>query len=166
MVSVIRAERQRRLTLLKDEDGDWAYDQWLFTDEPFVNELCLVLLVAIRHQIERELLRLLARLTVGGNEVGGSEYRRRLRNERKLLRKRDGWTNAIARLDLRTFPEWHSSIETLRLLANRYKHDPLGDPDEGLLKHLQLDLTKCASLPETLELGHRYGHLSPLVAVA
>ena len=57
--------------MLANEDPDYAYDQWLFTDEPFVNELCLVLLVVIRHQLERELLGLLARVIVDAKEIDG-----------------------------------------------------------------------------------------------
>ena len=56
----------------------------------------------------------------------------------------------IARLKLNDFPAWESSMETLRLLANCYKHDPSRSPDEDLLKHLKLDPTVMyASLPES-----------------
>jgi hypothetical protein len=41
VIAVIRAEQQRRASLLTDEDPNFAYDHWLFKDEPFVNELCL-----------------------------------------------------------------------------------------------------------------------------
>jgi hypothetical protein len=54
------------------------------------------------------------------------------------------------KLDLDKFPEWKSSVETLRLLANCYKHDPLRVPARKLLKHLQLDVTeRYAPLPES-----------------
>jgi hypothetical protein len=89
-------------------------------------------------------------LTVDGNEIDGTKYLERLREERERLKRRDGWTNAIVKLNLTEFPEWRTSIETLRLLSNCYKHDPSGDPDEELLSHLKLDLTvKYASLPES-----------------
>jgi hypothetical protein len=66
VIAVIRAEQQRRASLLTDEDPNFAYDHWLFKDEPFVNELCLMLLVTLRHHVERELVRLArGRLTKG-----------------------------------------------------------------------------------------------------
>jgi hypothetical protein len=40
MIRVIRAERTTRLARLPTEDPDLAYDQWLSTDEPFIDELC------------------------------------------------------------------------------------------------------------------------------
>ena len=45
-------------------------------------------------------------------------------------------------------------METLRLLANCYKHDPQGGPDDDLLKHLEKHLKfrqrrRYASLPES-----------------
>ena len=56
MVATVRAERRRRKQPLTGEDDDSPHDRWLFVDEPFVNELCLVLLVALRHELERELV--------------------------------------------------------------------------------------------------------------
>ena len=55
-LNVIRKERKRRLASLPD-DPLAADDLWPSADEVFVNELCLMLLVAIRHQVERELFR-------------------------------------------------------------------------------------------------------------
>jgi hypothetical protein len=66
IIAVIRAEQQRRESLLTDEEPNFAYDQWLFTDAPFVAELCLMLLVTLRHQVERELARLAARAVGDG----------------------------------------------------------------------------------------------------
>ena len=41
-------------------------------------------------------------------------------------------------------------MKTLQLLANSFKHNPSGQPDKQLLKHLNLALTvKYASLPES-----------------
>jgi hypothetical protein len=39
LIAVIRTERDRRIATLEDEDPDYAADRWLFTDEPFLNEL-------------------------------------------------------------------------------------------------------------------------------
>jgi hypothetical protein len=154
MLAVIRMERDRRNALLKSVEPGYAYDQWLFTDAPLVSELCLILLVAVRHEVERELIGLAARVSSRGTEIEGKAYLRRLSNERRLLRQRDGWKRLIMRLNLKRFRAWDSSMEALRLLANCYKHDPLGSPDNALLKHLRPHLKyqqrrKYASLPES-----------------
>jgi hypothetical protein len=107
LIAVIRTERDRRITTLEDEHPDYPADRWLFTDEPFLNELGLVLLVAIRHQLERELIRLAARVTDDRHEMSGDEYRQRIEDERERLRT-DGWKFLIARLRLQAFPEWTS----------------------------------------------------------
>ena len=60
-LSVIKAERRRRASLLREEDPNAAYDQWLFVDRPFVNEFCLMFLVSLFREIERRLLQLAAR---------------------------------------------------------------------------------------------------------
>jgi len=137
MLRMIKAEHDRRVEHLPEEDG---YDQWIFIDEPFVNELCLTLLVAIRHQVERELVLIAARVTNGGRELEGEQYTQRIQKERDNLKKHDGWKDIAAKLHLGTFHEWGASMETLRLLANSYKHDPWAVPDEKLLKHLGLSL--------------------------
>ncbi len=150
MIQVIRDERNARLKRLPTENPDVAYDQWFFTDEPFINELCLDLLVAFRHHIERELVWMAARVTSDGRELAGKGYRKRVRDERELLRKSNGWKKLIAKLKLATVTEWNSSMNTLRLLANSYKHNPSSAPDRDLQKHLGLDLDgNYADLPES-----------------
>jgi hypothetical protein len=146
-IEVIRKERQRRRAELPDPE-DAAYDQWMFTDEPFINDLCLVLLVAIRHQVERELVGIAARVTDDGAPLDRKQYQERMRDEREGLRH--GWKPLIGKLDLRSFPEWQGSMQTLRLLVNSYKHSPWGRPDEDLLQHLKLPLTRnYAVLPDS-----------------
>lgn len=141
MIAVIKSERERRIALLDAMDPDVAYDERLFVVEPFINELCLILLVAIRHQVERELLGVMARKSADGKPIARRDYLDRLRQERKLLRpgakeKKRGMKRVIKELNLTRYPEWKGSMETLRLLANCYKHDPLGGPDEELLDHV------------------------------
>lgn len=63
VIDVIRAERDSRLARLVAEEPELANALWHVYDEPFINELCLMLLVAIRHQVERELVLLTARVT-------------------------------------------------------------------------------------------------------
>lgn len=157
MIALIRAERDRRLKALRNDDSDYADEQWMFTDEPFINELCLLVLVAIRHFAERELVRLGARVAGDGQPLGSKEYWHRVAKERELLRRRDGWVNLAAKLKLTSFSDWTTWLETLRLLANNYKHSAgYGEPEDALLNHLGLNRVisrrprvTYASLPES-----------------
>jgi hypothetical protein len=157
MLAVIRAERQRRADALEAVDADWRWDQWAFNDEPFVNELRLVLLVSIRHLLERELVRLAARINANGKPIPGRKYWRLVEAERQALRRPGGWKDLAARLNLASFAAWHGPLETLRLLANTYKHEPgYAKPGEDLLTHLGLNpiistrpTVTYASLPES-----------------
>jgi hypothetical protein len=145
IIQVIRAERDSRLASLKIEDRDL----WMFTDEPFINELCLTLLVAIRHHVERSLVLIAARVTSDGRELSSEDYWQRIKIERERLRS-CGWGRLIAKLQLDSLADWNLSMKTLQLLANSYKHDPSTSADEGLLRHLGLPLdVTYASLPES-----------------
>ncbi|MGD1074308.1 MAG: hypothetical protein ABSB15_29735 [Bryobacteraceae bacterium] len=142
MIGVIRAEQQsraRRAARLAGEDPDHASDQWLCTDKPFVNELCLILLVAVWHQVERELIWLQARIMGGGREISREQYLQNMRKAEESWGRNDAKETIIGELKLRTFPAWESSMKTLRLLANCYKHDPSLVPGKKILKHLGLD---------------------------
>jgi hypothetical protein len=147
MIAVIRTEQQRRVSLPTEEDPNFAYDRWLFTDEPFVNELCLMVLLTLRHQVERELVRLAARAAEDGKEINGEQYQK---NADLLRRGRAwDWKTIEARLRLKYCKDY-ASMEGLRLLANSYKHDPSMEPDEGLLKLLKLETgVNYAPLPES-----------------
>lgn len=153
MIRVIRAEKKRRLTRLSDEDSEAAYDQWISFDELFVNELCLILLVAIRHQVERELVLLAACVTNDGKDLDRKQYQQNVKAEREGLKKNKkdggGWEPLITKLKLESFTEWASSMETLRLLANCCKHDPSRKPDQKLLAHLKLKPANYMPLPES-----------------
>jgi hypothetical protein len=145
MIRLIRAEADRRVPHVVDDSEEAieaARDQWLSSDEPFLNELCLLLLVALRHQVERELVRIAARTTDDGEAIGREQYREKLKAEREYLKqKKYGWKRLIDLLKLRSYVEWNSSMETLRLLANCYKHDLSQTADEEFLKHLKSDLS-------------------------
>lgn len=147
IVGVIRQEKNRRASLLSGQDPDFAYDHWLFWDLPFIAELCLMLLLALRHQVERELIRFAARAADGGKEISPQQYHQRvdeLRNGRCWK-----WKMVENRLKLKSC-KGEQEIEALRLLANCYKHDSSKEPDEDLLKLLRLQTgVKYASLPES-----------------
>jgi hypothetical protein len=138
-INVIRRERRRRQRRLPNHP-DAAYDQWLFWDLPFVNEMCLLLLVAIHHQIERELIRVAATANGSGKPLSRAQY------EARVPIERDNWKKnrktIISRLKLKSFPEWDHELEALRQIANSYKHTPSRKPDDKLLRLLGLDVRR------------------------
>ncbi len=156
MISVIRTEQIRRMSLLQDEDTNFLYDQWSFSDGPFINELCLMFLVTLRHQIEREVVRIAARSNENRIEISGKQYQENIRRLRKINQRGKNigwdWKEISKRLNLETY-ENYKFIEALRLLSNLYKHEPSMEPDDGLLKLLGLEIgVSYASLPESGEL--------------
>jgi hypothetical protein len=147
IIEVIRQEKNRRASLLKGENPDFADDQWLFRDLPFIAELCLMLLVALRHQVERELIGFAACAADGGNEISPQQYHKRV-DELRRGGQWD-WKNIEPRLKLKSCIG-EEQIEALRLLANCYKHDTSKEPDEKLLKLLGLQTgVRYAQLPES-----------------
>jgi hypothetical protein len=163
IIAVIRREKRRRLARVRRfENSEVAYDLWQFRDTPFVNELCLMMLVTIHHQVERDLVKASAKFTGNSAKVLiGRIYRRRVREERARMRAQ-GMKTLIAKLKLSSFAEWNSSMRTLQLLANCFKHSPSLIPDRALLKHLKMPLVPgrrpvvtYAPLPESDEFRER-----------
>jgi hypothetical protein len=150
IIGLIKREKQRREWLLKGKDPDFAQDQWLFTDAPFVNELYLMLLITLRHQVERELVCLAARAVDDEPEISHITYLERLEQLRNEVRKPKNWDKKIEeRLNLQSFREY-LCIEILRLLSNSYKHNQFMEPDIYLLAQISLDSKiNYASLPES-----------------
>jgi hypothetical protein len=137
VIRIIRTERDKKLKSVKTEEDHYYY---YGIEEPFINEFCLMLLVAIRHEIERELTLFIAYKTSAGSEykkfMAGktslergheeNEFRLWLKEERKRLDgltkdKKKGWKAFYSEvgLDAETI-EW---LEILRELSNSYKHD-------------------------------------------
>jgi hypothetical protein len=150
-INLVTEEARRREALLKDADPNYAYDQWMFTDLPFLHDLSLLFLVAIRHHIERRLLYFAACATCHGNAIKRSDYDQHMKALLSLPLGKRG-KEIEARLSP-TKCAHYPSIEALRLLANSYKHDPRNQPDKELIAFLGLDpkLTY-ATLPESGEL--------------
>lgn len=147
MINVIRKEENLRASQLPDNEPDIAYDQWLFTDGPFVNELCLLILVGLRHRLERVLVNFAARAADNGKDIDSQQYTERVKEIQDG--KKINWKIIETRLQCKTCNEW-PAIEILRLLANSYKHDPSGAPSKELLKCLELDTNlNYAPLPES-----------------
>lgn len=136
ILTIIEAERDRRREALeKEEIWDYARDRWLFEELPFVNELCLTLIVAVWHQLEREIVHLAARATENGQPVNRWMYEENVRRRRKEA-KTKGLASMLTHLGM-DCPAW---METLRLLANCYKHEPDRRPGEALLAQIELPL--------------------------
>jgi hypothetical protein len=148
VLKVIREECARRRRELPD-DHEVASEQWTFDDLRFINELCLTLLVAVRHQVEREVVGLAARVGTNSTLLSRKECRERVRNQRDQARTRQGRDALNRLLQLDRCREW-SSMEALRLLANSYKHNPYSQPDQELLEFLKLDRSRnYMPLPES-----------------
>lgn len=146
IIALIRTEQERRSLLLKDQD--YAYDHWIFWDEPFLNELCLMFLVTLWHKVEREIDRLAARSADNGEEIRDQQYQERPKQPKK---GKEYWEGIKKRLTPESRDKW-DKLDALRLLANSYKHDLLTKPGRELLDKLQLNRgLPYAPLPESCE---------------
>jgi hypothetical protein len=144
MIAVVRTEQQRRA------DADRS------TDEPFFNEHCLMLLVALWHQVERELVALAARAADDGKEISRERYQKNVHRLQEELRKsaKQGWKTIGGRLSHKSCQEY-THMEVLRSLANSYKHHPSMKPNDELLKLLKKELLKLTKQ----DTGVNYGRL-------
>lgn len=104
---VMREQDLRRNRLPDDRDA--AYDEWLFSDRPFVNDLCVLYLVAIRHEVERRLIDLAVR-DHGTSPLTQAEYR--LQRD-SLVKNRRIWDEIESRVGYRNCAR-HESMEVLR----------------------------------------------------
>jgi hypothetical protein len=157
MIGVIRDEANRRADAndeqAKDDTHGLAGDTWLFTDLPFIREFCILILIGIWHQVERELVWLAACAADTGEVVDAEEYRKLVSIERDLYRSRKTREAVLAKLGITTLPDW---MLVLKFIAECYKHDPAAWPDRRLLDILSLPTIPTerlvrwyASLPES-----------------
>jgi hypothetical protein len=138
VIEAVRIERERRLAKLSEDEA--ASEQWLYIDEPFVNELALVALIALWHQVERRIVLIAASIRAPGDGLlDSAQFRARVHDRRMQWGDFKRRLALVEELDLRNVPYWHS-METLRHLANCYKHEPSMVPNRGLLEHIGLPL--------------------------
>lgn len=150
MVAAVKSEWIKRGKPLPGEDGESARSRWVFAEEALLNELCLALLVVLRHEVERELVRIMARNGEGGKEITGQQYADKVRRAQRTMRDgKNGWGHLEDNLKLPSCEGW-KAMKGLRLLTNSYKHNPWKRPSRELLKFLDLEpLGKYAWLPES-----------------
>jgi hypothetical protein len=134
MLQTIRIEQERRLNS-DSSDLEAELAQWSETDLPFLNELALLLLAAVWHGVERELIWLAAGHRAGGCELHSKSHKALIGAQQRAFGKRR--QEFIAEFALTELAQW-PTIEMLRLLANSYKHESSRRPRTELLTHLGL----------------------------
>ncbi len=149
MLAVLRDERLRLGA--RPVIPELGYDSWR-DDNATIGEMCLALLVSLRHEIERNLIWLAARSGRAGAPLSRDEYFGSVRKISKLGGKL--YPTLEKRLGLTEIPVWKKELDLLRLLTNCFKHDPFGQPEQadkvkGLRQKLGLRATNYAPLAES-----------------
>ena len=137
IITIIKNEQAQRLSRLDNQHPDYAYNQWLFTDLPFINELCLMLLVTLRHELERILIAFASRVNENKTKMSAEEYNKKVEGYNKMGQKKK-WKEINKKLNIESYDKY-KFIEVLRFLSNSYKHDSFGSPSKDLLSYLNLD---------------------------
>src|SRR5262245_15715230 len=129
MLTVIATEEDMRKSIPSD-----SYDKWWEEHWPFVTSMYLLVMVSIWHYIERELVRMAARVGDPASTIPTDEYN----NAATTMADPKGrWNRLEVSLRPKDYPDW-SAVNALRLLSNCYKHDPFNKPQRGLLNALDL----------------------------
>jgi glutathione S-transferase len=132
-LSVIKAEERRRSERLDREDPNIAHDQWLFTDAPFIGDLCLVFLVALWHHVERRLLHFAACAADHGERLTRAQYEKRLEELGNIKDRKKRWAEIEKRLTISS-RLFYSAMNALKFLANNSKHDPSPKPSRAFVR--------------------------------
>lgn len=143
IIAVVKREEERRRSELDDKEPDYASDRWQYTDRPFFNGLYLMLLVHLRHQIERELLELAARVNKGVKQITRQQHLDNVEKLKRTSKKGNtlGWDCGKVREMLNMeHSEQYGFLKPLQHLSNCYKHDFLTKPDDKLKKSLGLSM--------------------------
>jgi hypothetical protein len=170
MITVIATEEDMRRSIPPDEaEAQLGYDEWREEHWPFLNDMYLLVMVAIWHATERALIRMAAQVGDPASKISADEYHAAVTTMAKPSKRTQ---RLVTALSLTKYPHWRK-LDTLRLLANCYKHDPFKRPQEDLLKALGLDHTLnyaglhessklCAGFCSLLKLGPetQYKHVA------
>jgi|SRR5882724_4762299 len=153
MIEVFREEQQRREKRIEDgtkkmeeEEPDldaesFAEAHWQQYDAPIIDELCMILLVALSHRVERDLVNLAARVDPGGaKEISVQQHKDNLfqlrsRDSKGRVRRVWDWEKINNLLHHKGYAE-HKYIELLRHLSDSYKHNM--EPSDELLDRLKI----------------------------
>jgi hypothetical protein len=133
LVELVKAEEQSREKARSSMTADAAYYQATFHDTPLTNELYLLVLLFMWHEIEKEIVLLAA---MSGSQDASPMTRDDYRKEVERLGSLDGKTRKkeierlLPKLDNRAW----DLLDVLRLLANSFKHDPFDKPSGVYLK--------------------------------
>ena len=142
MIEAITSEQLRRDCSIQDLSPEEACDQILYIDEPFINELCLIVLVVLRHYIERELLVLAARTVKGKQSISMKEFKHNLKTLCNMNKKGDftgiNWEKVNGKINHEKLDKFYI-IDCLRVVSNCYKHNIRMAPNKELLELLSLD---------------------------
>lgn len=144
MLTVIALEEETRESIpANEEELQFGYDEWREEHLPFVNSMYLLVMVSIWHYVERELVRMAARVGDPVSKISFEDYKHAITKMGKpgQLKRLKG----ILRLS--DYSEWNT-LDVLRLLANSYKHDPFDKPKRELLEALHLHLDPKANYRE------------------
>lgn len=147
LVEVIRSEEERRREHLKSVESEEALDHWIFNEQPLLNELCLMLLVTLNHEVERRLILLAARVANSGQLMSRLDHETSVQELEEMAPSKR-WKQIEARLGVSKCARF-DEVEVLRKLANSYKHEPWSKPSPDLKEKLGLPSVNYAPMPES-----------------
>jgi len=149
LVGFVKAEEQARQIARSSMSPDDAYYRATFHDTPLTNELYLLVLLFLWHDIEKEMLLLAARSTAQNTTpISHDEYGKEIRRLASL--KGEKIEKELRRLLPALDAAAWKLLDVLRLLANSFKHNPFDKPSSALLTKLGLgENLNYASLSES-----------------
>lgn len=138
LVELVRTEERSREDLRASMSPDASYYKATFHDDPLTNELYLLVLLFMWHELEKEIV-LMAALSSAedASPMTRDGHRQEVKRISKLkpeAKKRAAIEKRLPALDIRAW----ELLDVLRLLANSFKHNPFGKPNRQLLERLGL----------------------------
>jgi hypothetical protein len=137
LVEFVKTEERNRATARESMSPEAAYDHAIFYDNPLTNELYLLVLLFMWHDIEKEIVLASARSGVqDSSPISRDDFRKEVERLAGLTfeKRRIEIEKRLPTIDR---PSW-DLLDLLRLLANSFKHDPFDKPDHRLLGRLSL----------------------------
>jgi hypothetical protein len=137
LTQFIRADEESRESVRASMSAEAAHCQAIFRDGPLTNELYLLVLLFMWHEIEKEIVLLAALSGVqNSSPLTRDDYQKEVEHLGSM-RYEKRRIEIEKRLPALGTHSWEL-LDALRLLANSFKHDPFDKPDPRLLKHLRL----------------------------